>query len=58
MTKNDFLNNMNEYIDTLAGTELKGEELAAWIQKESKDFGENLTEQEIRWIVEEVERRA
>lgn len=55
MTKTDFLNKYREYIGTLQGAELKGEELRAWIRKEGKDYGEELTEEQINWIAEEVE---
>ena len=54
MGKNDFLNEMTEYIESLRGTDLGREELAKWIKKESKDFDEALTDQEIGWIVDEV----
>ena len=54
MTKNDFLNDMTCYIDSLRGTDLSGTELAEWIKKESNEFGLDLTEQQIEWIVAEV----
>lgn len=55
MSKNDFLNSYAEYIDTLKGSNLTQEQLTEWVKRDSEIWDENLTDQQIMWIVEEAE---
>lgn len=52
----EFMAVMDEYIATLEqGEALTEEEWAAWIAQEAKDHDEDLTAEQIGWIVEKLE---
>ena len=54
MTRTDFLNIYAEYIDTLKGSGLTENQLHAWIKRDAEIWKENISEQEIQWIIEEI----
>ena len=52
----EFMSEMDEYIATLKqGEALTEEEWTAWIAQEAKDHDEELTDEQIGWIVEKLE---
>lgn len=57
MNKNDFLNDNLEYIGSLkaSGEKLTREEWIEWIKKEAKDYKEEITEEDIKFILKELE---
>lgn len=57
MNKNDFISNNLEYIGSLeaSGEKLTREDWIDWILKESKDYSEPVTEDDISFILTELE---
>lgn len=52
----EFMSEMDEYIATLKqGEALTEKEWKAWIAQEAKDHDEELTDEQIGWIVEKLE---
>ena len=52
----EFMSEMDEYIATLEqGEALTEEEWTAWIKDEAKNHDEELTDEQVGWIVERLE---
>lgn len=57
MNKRDYQNFMREYIDSLesAGTIADAEQWHTWIREEATEKNEEITDEEIEWIIEILE---
>lgn len=56
-TKDDILIQYAEYIESLVDNNLSDADLIAWIKNDAVEYGEELTEKEIEWIIEAVRER-